>query len=120
MNLFFLILNVNLLRNFNTTGMKKRIVFIFALFLSLTGFRGESKIVEQNNVNYHERVTYAGEALKIINSLGNVMLMKVMTLSLLLQFRQSIMKLHGLKMMSRLKRMIFLNFLLINKLQHYS
>lgn len=53
--------------------MKKRNVFIFALFLSLTGFRGESKIVEQNNVNYHERVTYAGEALKIINSLGNVM-----------------------------------------------
>lgn len=41
--------------------MKKKIIFIFALFLTLTGFRGEERIVERSNANIFGRAYASGE-----------------------------------------------------------
>lgn len=49
--------------------MKKRIIFIFALFLMLSGFSGENRIVEQNNINVQGRVSASEEALVIVKKL---------------------------------------------------
>ena len=52
--------------------MKKRIVFIIALFLGLTGFNGESRIIEQNSVNFQERVALVGYAPQIVRPLKDL------------------------------------------------
>ena len=52
--------------------MKKRIVFIIALFLGLTGFNGESRIIEQNSVNFQERVALVGYAPHIVRPLKDL------------------------------------------------
>lgn len=46
--------------------MKKKIIFILVLFLGVTGFNGESRIVEQSNVNFHESVSLVGYTPQIL------------------------------------------------------
>ncbi len=52
--------------------MKKRIVFIFALFLGLTGFGGEGRVVEQSHINFHERVALVDNAPRIVRPLRDL------------------------------------------------
>ena len=52
--------------------MKKRIVFIFVLFLGLTGFNGESRIIEQNSVNFQEKNLCAEKAPEILRELESI------------------------------------------------
>lgn len=51
--------------------MKKRIIFIFALFLMLSGFSGENRIVE---LSIQERVSSVGEAPQILVPLKDVLI----------------------------------------------
>ena len=53
--------------------MKQQIIFIFALLLVLTGFKGGDRIVEQSDVNFQERVTYSMSAVDLTNPLEDQM-----------------------------------------------
>lgn len=56
--------------------MKKKIIFILVLFLGVTGFNGESRIVEQSSINFQERVASIGNAPRIIKHLRDVTVYK--------------------------------------------
>lgn len=49
--------------------MKKKIIFILALFVVFTGFNGKNRIVEQGNVNFHERIALEDHAPEIVTKL---------------------------------------------------
>lgn len=56
--------------------MKKRIVFIFALFLMLTGFNGENRIVEQNGIDTQGRISTEDRAPRIVKHLKDIKVSK--------------------------------------------
>ena len=52
--------------------MKKKVIFVFALFLTLTGFRGEERIVEQSNESILGWMSARGEKPKIAQGLHSI------------------------------------------------
>ena len=46
--------------------MKKRILFVLALFFMLAGFYGEDRIVEQNGMNLQEKVETEDEVPRVV------------------------------------------------------
>ena len=54
--------------------MKKRSIFIFALFVALTGFRGEDRSLEQSNIDVFGSASVKGVKPKIVQMMAGQMI----------------------------------------------